>query len=64
MLCACPPEPVLTPHVVYCLGSGVEPDGISGCCVPVLSWFLRHMLPTVWGVEWSQMEFQDVVSLP
>ena len=64
MLCACP-ELILTTHVVYCLGSGVEPDGVSGCCVPVLlSRFLHHMLSTVWGVEWSQMEFQDVVCLP
>ena len=64
MLCAYP-ELILTTHVVYCLGSGVEPDGVSGCCVPVLlSWFLHHMLPNAWGVEWSQMEFQDVVCLP
>ena len=62
MLCACP-ELILTTHVVYCLGSGVEPDGVSGCYVPVLIWFLQHMLSTVWGVEWSQMEFQDVVCL-
>ena len=63
-MCVCPPELVLMPHVVYCLGSGVEPDGVSGCCVSVLLiWFLHHMLPTAWSVEWSQMEFQDVVCL-
>ena len=56
MLCACPPELVLTPHVAYCLECGVEPDGVSGCCVPVLlSRFLHHVLPNAWRVEWSQM---------